>query len=321
MRLLRQADIEACLPMSAAMRLMEKAFAAISKESAQAAERQAIETSAGHALLMGAAAPGQGIVAKLVTVIPANRSLGLPVSSGLGVLLDERDGRPLAVLDATALTAWRTAAAVACATGVLARQDARLGLLLGCGTQARAQLIAMDTARELEEIGVFARDPDRAGSLIEVVQPECRARLRPVSNLPEAAGQADIITAATTSASPVIDGSWVAGGAHVNGIGSFRPGMCEFDNALIEKATVYVESLATAQLEAGELIAACHSGHTAASCWFEMGEVVCGNAPGRSNPQEITFFKSVGHAVFDLFAAGEIHRQAGRLGLGTEWSL
>ena len=321
MRLLRQSDIESCLPMTEAICLMGQAFAAISDESADVAERQVLETPGGTALLMGATGPGRGVAAKLVTVIPGNQQRDLPVSSGLALLLDERDGRPLALLDATALTAWRTAAAVGFATTLLARREVGLGLLVGCGTQARSQLIAMDTARDLDEIRIFARNRERGLALIDAVQPECSARLKLADALAIAAGEADIITAATTSSTPVIDGNWVAAGCHVNGIGSFRPDMCEFDQVLVEKAQVYVESLATAETEAGELVTACRSGRTAASCWYELGEVVRGNAPGRTDDHRVTFFKSVGHAVFDLFAASEVFREADRRGLGTEWSV
>jgi ornithine cyclodeaminase len=254
MRLLRQADIEQALPMPQAIRLMGLAFAAISDRSVQTAERQVLATAEGHALLMGASGHGRGVIAKLVTVIPGNSSRGRPVSSGVALLLDDSDGTPRAMLDATALTAWRTAAAAGFATDLLARSDACCGLLVGSGTQARAQLLAMDAVRNLDEIRLFSRDRKRVLQLIAAVQPEISARLLAVENCPATVREADIITTATTSMTPVIDGEQIGPGCHVNGIGSFRPGMCELDSALVAKSSVFVESRATARAEAGELI-------------------------------------------------------------------
>jgi ornithine cyclodeaminase len=321
MRLLRRADIETALPMQAAIRLMGQAFAAISNGSAHAMERQALATSTGHALFMGASGVGLGTAAKLVTVIPANKARGLPVSIGLAVLVNELDGQPLALFDATSLTAWRTAAAVGFATSLLSRESSRTGLMIGCGTQARTQLLAMDAARRLEEIRVFGRDPRQTRSLIEAMQPALGVRLTAVADLGQSVREADIITAATTSSSPVIDGADVPAGCHVNGIGSFRPDMCEFDQVLVARAGIYVEARATAAAEAGELVAALRSGVTDVADWREIGEVVEGDAPGRLRENQVTFFKSVGHAVFDLFAASIIQRESVATGLGTEWIL
>jgi ornithine cyclodeaminase len=321
MRLLRQADIEQALPMPQAIRLMGLAFAAINDRSVQTAERQVLETAAGHALLMGASGQGRGVIAKLVTVIPSNSSRGRPVSSGLALLVDEADGTPRAMLDATALTAWRTAAAAGFATDLLARQDACCGLLVGSGTQARAQLLAMDAVRNLDEIRLFARDRKRVLQLIAAVQPEIRARLLAVDDCVAAVRAAAIITTATTSTTPVIDGGQVRPGCHINGIGSFRPGMCELDSSLVARSAVFVESRATAGAEAGELIAACQEGVSRDSQWVEIGEVVSGSADGRRSEAQITFYKSVGHAVFDLFAAAAVYAAAVELDLGQHWNL
>ena len=331
MRLLRRADIETALPMREAVPLMGQAFRAISEHKAQSAERQVLEIPGGHALLMGACSTGPqasgdaaGVVSKLVTVIPENRRKGLPVSSGLAVLVNHEDGRPLALLDATALTAWRTAAAAGFATDALARRNARCGLLVGCGTQARAQLLAMDAVRELEEIRIMARRPDAVRDLVSSVQAEVSARLRAVDSPGEnesSVAQADIITTATTSKDPVFPGHWVSAGCHLNGIGSFREDMRELDQALIAKAAVYVESRRTAAAEAGELIAARNAGMTSEKDWREMGEWKNGRGPCRESETQITLYKSVGHSVFDLFAASAAVRNSESLGLGEEWVL
>jgi len=328
MRLLRQADIETALPMSEAIEMMAQAFVAITDHSVHSAERQVLKTAGGHALMMGACCNESqgpaGVVTKLVTVIPGNREKGLPVSSGLALLVDHEDGQPLALLDATALTTWRTAAAAGFATDLLARKDAHRGMMVGSGTQARAQLLAMDSVRKLEEIWVMARNAGAVEDLIKAVQPEVSARLLVVKSPDEndlAVSQANIITTATTSNTPVISGNAVEAGCHVNGIGSFRPGMCELDEAFIAKASVFVESRLTAALEAGELMAACESGVTSSESWREVGEVAGGLATGREHDDQITFYKSVGHSVFDLFAASAAYRKSESLGLGEVWNL
>ncbi|MSQ98630.1 MAG: ornithine cyclodeaminase family protein, partial [Xanthomonadales bacterium] len=218
------------------------------------------------------------------------------------------------------LTAWRTAAATGFATDLLARRDVRCGLLVGSGTQARAQLLAMDAARDLDEIRLYARDRNRVLQLIAAVQPEIKARLTAADDCATAVRAAAIITTATTSTTPVIDGGQVAPGCHVNGIGSFRPGMCELDSTLVAKSRVFVESRATALAEAGELIAACREGISSQSQWTEIGEVTSGVATGRCNEEELTFYKSVGHAVFDLFAAAAVYEAAVELDLGQHWN-
>ena len=319
MRLFNQQDIENALPMSDAIALMGEAFVAISDASVQSTERQVLEISSGHALLMAASKAGLGLASKLVTVIPGNAKTGLPVSSGLALLLNEEDGQAQALFDATALTTWRTAAAVGFATELLAKQHARTGLLVGCGTQARAQLLAMQTARPLSEIWVTARDAGRVQQFIDRMRNEVSVKLNAVEDLSFATQSADLITCVTSSERPVIDGQDVRAGCHVNAVGSFRPGMRELDLNLIGKSSVFVESRETALAEAGELIAARDAGVSETSQWREISEVVVNQVSGRQQDAERTIFKSVGHAVFDLLAAAAINRQAKIKNLGTQW--
>jgi ornithine cyclodeaminase/alanine dehydrogenase-like protein (mu-crystallin family) len=178
----------------------------------------------------------------------------------------------------------------------------------------------MDAVRNLDEIRIFARDRKRVLQLIAAVQPEIRARLLAVEDGTLAVREADIITAATTSTTPVIQGDQIGPGCHVNGIGSFRPGMCELDSALVAKSSVFVESRATAGTEAGELIAACQEGISSESQWIEIGEVVGGSAKGRSSGAQVTFYKSVGHAVFDLYAGAAVYEAAIECDLGHHWN-
>jgi ornithine cyclodeaminase len=319
MRLISAAEIRKALPMTRAAELMAEALAAITRNEVISPERLVLPMEQGTGLLMGAAAAGQGIAAKLVSVLPGNRKRGLPGSRGMLFLQDDHNGDPLALIDGTALTAWRTAAAAACATDLLARPGAHRGLLVGCGTQAETQLLAMDSVRNLEQIEVMSCSLSEAVAFADVMQEHCSARLTAVA--PNAANieSADLITSATTSLEPVLDGRRVSPGCHVNGIGSFRPDMREFDQALLQKARVFVEHRVSALAEAGELIAADEAGVSRSDQWTELGRVVDKKAGGRQTPEDITFFKSVGQAAYDLWAARAVFEAAQKLNLGTLW--
>jgi ornithine cyclodeaminase len=319
MLLIPAAEIPRLLPLTAAIPLMRRAFSLIGAGPAAFSPRQALPLQDGTGLLMGAAAAGAGIIVKLVSVLPGNRRKGLPGSVGMLLLMDDATGEPLALMDGTQLTAHRTAAANGLVIDLLARPDARRGLLVGCGTQAEAQLQAMDTVRDLEEIRVLGGNLREAERFARTHQDHVGAVLRPVGDPAAALEAIDLVVAATNSAEPVIPGERVPPGCHVSGIGSFRPDMREFDSELVSRCAIFVESRATAMKEAGELIAARDAGCTLPGQWTEMGEVLGGTAAGRSGPEQCTFFKSVGHAAYDLVAARAVYEAAAAQGAGTPW--
>jgi len=317
MRLLDAAEVRQALPLDRAVVSMRDAFRAISEQRAAVAERQVLPVPAGSGLLMGAAAVGVGIVGKLVAVMPGNAARGLPGTIGLVMLMDDATGEPLALLDGAALTARRTAAVAACATNLLARPDARRAALAGCGTQAAEQLAGLEAVRPLTEIRVLGRTRDSAGDFVRRHQAGVRARLLVADDPASAAAGADIIVTATNSETPVFALADLPAGCHLCGIGSFRAGMCENPPELAASASVFVESRESAAMEGGELLAAVEQGCTRPADWTEIGEVLAGRKPGRRTDAEITFFKSVGHAVFDLYAARAALDSARERGLGT----
>ncbi len=158
---------------------------------------------------------------------------------------------------------------------------------------------------------------DRVRALIEKLQPHVSATLVVAESAAEAVRDVAIVCTATSSTTPVLDGSLLAPGTHVNAIGSFTTEMCEIDARTIERAHVFVDSVAAAAAEAGDLLAAESAGATQRQDWTELGRVVTGTAPGRDG-NEITLFKSVGLAVQDIAAAGETVARARAAGLGTE---
>ncbi|HJS43762.1 MAG TPA: NAD(P)-binding domain-containing protein [Gemmatimonadales bacterium] len=224
--------------------------------------------------------------AKLVTFYPQN--VGIHTHHALIVMFKAETGEPLAVLDGRLITEMRTAAASAVATQQLARADSRVLGIIGSGVQAKSHLAALRHVRSFEEVRVWS--PRNARAFAE------RHGVMAVSTSADAVRGADVVVVAVSATTPVLQGSWLTPGAHVNAIGATRPNWRELDDDLVTTARVFVDSREAATRESGDVIAA-------RSEVTEIGAVVAGTAPGRRNDQEITLFKSVGVAVEDVAAA------------------
>ena len=298
-------DLAQALTMRTAIDGVTDAFSRLSDGRASTPPRTAVAVQAvgGTTLLMGADVEGLGLATKTVSVFPGNRARGVPVVHGLVLVLDPATGRPRAVCDGTFLTALRTGAASGAATEILSRTDARVGAVIGCGAQGRTQALAIDCVRELEEIRLCDRQGEVASRLVEELRDEVGARLVAHTDPSRAIADADVICTATTSATPVFDGTRLPAGAHVNGVGSFTLEMQELDGATVEHSSVFVDSKESALAEAGDLVMAESEGLTSRDRWVELGLVSAGRAPGRRSDSEITLFKSVGHAVQDVAVA------------------
>ena len=318
-------DFHAALSMREAIETVKQAYANIARGFVSAPPRTGIDvrdpsssdTSVGTTLLMGASIPGIGLSTKIVSVFPNNPSRGVATVQGSVLVLDPETGQARALIDGTALTAWRTGAASGASTDLLARRDARHGCVFGCGVQARTQVLAIDCVREFDTISIFARDPRRVERFIEELQPQVRAKLQSAISARAAVAEADVVCAATTSRTPVFDGADLQPGTHVSGVGSFTLDMREIDATTVDRSTIFVDSLESALDEAGDLVRAEAEGVTHRDDWIELGRVVTGEHFGRSNTSEITFFKSVGHAAQDVCAAALALENAHARGLGT----
>lgn len=306
--------------MAGAVAVMKTAYARLSTGEAVVPLRVALPVPAEQAvaLFMPAYLPGQGLGAKVVSVFPRNPQRGQPMINGLVVLLDPATGEPAALADGTFLTAWRTAAGAAAGVEVLARPDAQVGALLGCGAVARAMALALDCVRPLQVIRVYARTRERRERFVAELQPEVGARLEVVDSADEAVDGADVIGTATSSATPVFDGRRLKPGAHVSGVGSYTLEMQEVDAYTVSRARIFVDAREPALAEAGDLVIPLRAGQTRAEDWTELGEVVAGLKPGRRSAEEITFFKSVGNAVQDIAAGAAALEAARKMGLGKE---
>jgi ornithine cyclodeaminase len=311
-------DLSQALSMKEAIDGVKDAFSRLSAGRASTPPRTAVDVrrSGGTTLLMGAQVDGLGLATKTVSVFPRNRELGQPVVHGLVLVLDPDTGEPQALCDGTFLTALRTGAASGAATELLSRTDARVGAVIGCGAQGRTQALAIDCVRRLEEIRLCDRQIEVASRMADDLRDEVDARLVVLADPSGAVADADVICAATTSATPVFDGKLLKPGAHVNGVGSFTLEMRELDGVTVSRSRVFVDSMETALAEAGDLVSAENEGLTTRDGWVELGLVAAGRAPGRGGTSEITLFKSVGHAVQDVATAALALASARERGLG-----
>ncbi len=321
-RILTEEDVRLALPMGEAIQAMKEAFRQLSAGMARVPLRARIEVTdqEGVALFMPALLhTTRDLAVKIVNVFPRNAGLELPTIHAVVVVIDPDTGRPLALIEGGSLTAIRTGAASGAATDLLARSDARRVAIFGSGVQARTQLEAVCTVRDIEEAWVYSIDMEGAQTFAEEmgevgpIPPQIKVAGEPI----EALAAADVICTATTSSTPVFSGHDLRPGTHINAIGAYTPEMQELDEHTIEQAYVVVDSRAAVLAEAGDLMIPIQKGliredHIRA----ELGEIVSGDAPGRSTDDQITLFKSVGVAVQDAAAAGLALRRAEQLGLG-----
>lgn len=315
-RVLTAADLERALPMSAAIAAVRAGFAALAAGEVVAPERVHLVDGDRTTLLMGASG-AVGRIAKVVNVFPANKARGLATTTGVVTALDPDTGHTVGLCDGGALTAIRTGAVAGLATDLLARPDARVAAVLGAGAQAATQARALACARRLDELRVFGRDRGRLEAFVDELSRAVDVPVVAAASAEAAVRGADVVSAATSAVTPALCGAWLAPGAHVNGVGSFRLDMRELDQEAVARAArVVVDLRASALREAGELVAARDAGVTAASAWVELGELLVDPTLGRRSDCEVTLFKSVGHAVQDLYAAHAALEAAEAQGLG-----
>jgi ornithine cyclodeaminase len=323
MRILSSADVRRALPMCAAIESQRRAFVALATGATVLPLRTAVPVPAEDALsLFMPARVADDLGAKVVSVFPHNTARGLETIQGALLLLDATTGRPAALMDARELTALRTGAASGLATDLLAAPTARTAAILGTGGQATTQLLGVCAVRPIQRVHVFSRDPAHVAAFVARMRQEVTAELVTATSAVEAVRDADVICAATTSATPVVAGHYLRPGAHVNGIGSYTPEMQEVDEETVRRAgMVFVDCRAAALAEAGDVVIALRRGAICEGDLIELGAVAAGLHAGRTAADAVTFFKSVGVAVQDVAAGAEVLRRARELGLGTEVEL
>jgi ornithine cyclodeaminase len=322
---LGRADVEALLEPRALIDALARAFADHAAGRSRVPPRTTVPvTDDGVLLLMPAVAPaddGLALGTKLVTFYAGNAARGAPTIQATYVLMDGATGGALALLDATFLTGLRTGATSALAARHLARRDATRVLCFGAGVQAGFQLRCLAAALSIERVEVVGRDRERARAFAQTWTARLRVPVSVVSDRDAAIARADLITCASTATTPLFDGARLSPGTHVDGVGSFQPGVRELDAETIRRARVIVDQPG-AITSAGDLAMPIADGVIARShIAGTLAEVVAGTVAGRTRADEITVFKSVGFALEDLVAARLAYTLGRAQGRGREVAL
>jgi ornithine cyclodeaminase len=315
MIVLGEADVRELLDLDELVDALADAHRDLSAGHASMPPRVAALVQEQEALLgvMPSYLPSAGLACKLVTLFPHNEDR--ETHQAVICVFDPENGTPLALMDGTYVTATRTAAGSALATRLLAREDAQVLALIGTGVQARSHARALPRVREFTEIRVVGRDRGKAERLAD----EIGAPARVVASYEEAVRGADVVATTTHAVEPVVRRGWLSPGVHVNSVG-LNPAGRELDTATVADALLVVESresaLAPPPAGAPEL-----AGLTPGHVHAELGELVAGVRPGRTSPDQITLYKSVGVAVQDAAAAALVLAAARERSVGREIEL
>ena len=311
--LLREADIERLLTMPRAIELVERVHKEYSTGNAidVPRERSRLPKAALH-ILQGA--------------VPNSNVFGYKAytSSREGVrflvyAFDAQNGRLDAVIEADRMGMMRTGAAGGVAAKWLARPDAKVVGIFGSGWQAEGQLEALAVVRKLERVKVFSRTAEKVAKFCDRMAKKLSIDVVPAASPEDAVRGSDIVVTITTSATPVFDGEWLAPGTHVNAAGSNSLLRREIDETTVRRADpVVVDSRPSAMKEAGDLLPALEKGRLHSGMLVELGEVIAGTRPGRTNAEQVTLFESQGMAIQDLVMAADMARLARSQGLGEE---
>jgi ornithine cyclodeaminase len=320
MRIITEAEVPGLLPMNECMDVMSNALATLARGDAILPLRHLmrIPQKAGIFGMMPAyMETPDALGVKIITVFNGNHGTEYDSHQGVVLLFEADHGSIVAVIDASSVTAIRTAAVSGVATRLLAREDAHDLCILGSGVQARTHLEAMRVARPVTRVRVWSRNPDSARAFARVESERLGITVEPMDSARLAAKDADIICTTTSARDPILEGEWISPGTHVNAVGSSTPTARELDSAAIARARLYVDRRESTINEAGDFLIPKSEGiiddsHIRA----ELGELLLGTKNGRASGDDITLFKSLGLAVEDVAAAHHIYTRAVERGIG-----
>lgn len=323
---LKDHDIENVFSMKDAIKADKDALEFYSKGETSIPLRTniSVDEQNGQSLYMpGYVSGANALGVKIVSVYPGNIEKKLNSVPATMILLNNETGEVCSIMDGTYLTRVRTGAVSGAATDVLARKDSKIFTIFGTGGQAEGQLEAVLEVRNIEEVRVFDISKDRAiefaNRMSEKFAEKFNVKIFAVDSSDEAVKDADIITCVTTSKKPVFDGKLIKKGAHINGVGSYTPDMQEIDAYILKNSDkVYVDTRDGVLNESGDFIIPIKENKFSESdITGELGEVIMGKVPSRTNDEEITLFKTVGSGVLDVVTARRIYEKALEKGIGS----
>jgi len=325
MILLNKEDIKKVFTMKDAIEADKKCYALNSEGKFQVPLRPVISTEKGNFCFMPSFSQDMNAAAcKIVNIMPGNAKLGLPGSIGMVMLFDGETGQAKAVLDGTYVTAVRTAAASGAAFDLFGRKDAKIGAMIGTGSQAMCQLEAMLTARKLDEVRVAARDFEKTKAFVEKAKAELASygtEIIACENTNNAVDGADLITLVTVSNEPVCSADYFKPGCVISAVGAYQYEMQELDPKVFDKCgKIYFDNMEAVLSESGDILKPLDAGTLSKDQFTgDIGDFILGNIPGRESEDEIIVFENVGFGALDLVAAAEIVGKAEGKGIGYNW--
>jgi ornithine cyclodeaminase len=324
MRIINRQEVERLLPMAACIDVLADAMRAASGGAVSMPLRMftpLADDSGSFGLMPGSTLDPPFFGAKVISLLPGNPARGLPMVQGYVSLFDHGTGRPVALIEGASVTAIRTAAASGLATRELARANARTHGLFGTGVQAVTHIDAVACARDIREVVVWGRDAEKTRRFAKEQSARVQADVRATDDPAEAAG-CDVVSMVTAATQPVLKGEWLKPGCHVNLVGVHTPTAREADTAAITRSRVYVDLMESALNEAGDLLVPIGEGAIdERHILGEIGQLLAGAVPGRTDESDITLYKSLGIVAQDLFAAAHIYARAADEGAGVEVDL
>ena len=322
MLVISEAQVPSLLPMGECMTVMMQALETLARGGAILPLRPLMRVPQKSGILGMMPAymeTPDALGVKIITVFNGNHGTEYDSHQGVVLLFEAEHGSIIAVIDASSVTAIRTAAVSGVATRLLAREDAHDLCILGSGVQARTHLEAMLLARPVTRVRVWSRDADHARTFARAASARHGIGVEAIESPGDAVRGADIICTTTSAREPVLLGAWISAGAHINAVGSSTPTAREVDTAAMQRARLFVDRRESALSEAGDFLIARGEGvigdeHIVA----ELGELILGGHAGRRSANEVTLFKSLGLAVEDVAAAHHIYSRAVERGIGTD---
>jgi ornithine cyclodeaminase len=319
--ILTQPQIRALLPMRTCIELMEEGLTALARGEALNPLRTLMRLGEGKGLLgmmPGSLASRAAFGLKVVSVLPSNHGSPYDSHQGIVLLFEGDHGLPRAILDASEVTAIRTAAVSGLATRLFAREDAGDLAILGSGVQAKGHLEAMSCARKLRRVRVFSPTRTEREAFAERESKRHGIRVEPVDSARAAVEGADLVCTVTSSSVPVLLGEWLSPGTHVNAVGACTKSARELDTSAVLRSRLFVDRRESALNEAGDFLIAKSEGALGDEHILgELGDVLLGRCAGRRDADDVTLFESLGIAVEDLVVASHLDRVARERGIGT----
>lgn len=313
-RIISQALVEELLGMQDCIGLMERVLMSLARGEAVLPLRPVMwlpEKNGALAMMPSYLMNPASLGVKVISVFPGNTATEYDSHQGVILLFEPVHGRLLAIVDASSVTAIRTAAVSGAATKILAREDAGDLAILGCGVQARTHLEAMLLCRKIRSVRVWSPNQDHLRQFVERESKRHVIPIKAAATPEEAVRNADLICTATSSRQPIVQSGWITSGSHINAVGACLPTTRELDTAAIVRSRLFVDRLESALNEAGDFLIPKQEGLIRDDhIQGEIGDVLLGRKKGRTSRKEITIFKSLGIAVEDLASANFLYEHA-----------